>query len=66
MRDAWTGVGSGVDDSIICAKPSIATKGLRSSWLMLERKSDFARLALSAANFAPFNSAFELRSSCSK
>ena len=47
--DAVTGVTS---DSINCANPRIALSGERSSWLMLERKSDFARLAFSAAPFA--------------
>ncbi len=40
------------------AKPRIALSGERSSWLMLERKSDFARLAFSAAALALFNSTF--------
>src|SRR2546423_15694379 len=41
-----TEVGS---DSINWANPRIALSGDRSSWLMLERKLDFARLAFSAA-----------------
>jgi hypothetical protein len=32
-------------DSMSCAKPRMAFSGVRSSWLMLDRKSDFARLA---------------------
>ena len=47
MRADWEAVGNGTADSISCAKPRIALSGLRSSWLMLERKSDLARLALS-------------------
>ena len=42
------------------AKPRIALSGVRSSWLMLERKSDFARLAFSAAAMASFSSSFDL------
>ena len=34
--------------SIISAKPMMALSGVRSSWLMLARNSDLARLALSA------------------
>ncbi len=48
----WTSVGGGVPDSINWAKPRMAFSGLRSSWLMLDRKSDFARLAFSAACLA--------------
>ena len=48
------GVGGGEPDSISWAKPRIALSGVRSSWLMLERKSDFARLAFSAAAIASF------------
>ena len=54
------GVGGGESDSISWAKPRIALSGVRSSWLMLERKSDFARLAFSAAAFAFVSSAFDL------
>ena len=36
----------------ISANPIIAFKGVRSSWLMLARKSLFARLAYSAVSFA--------------
>ena len=39
-----------MSDSISCAKPRIALSGERSSWLMLDRKSDFARFARSAAS----------------
>jgi hypothetical protein len=35
-----------------CAKPRTALSGVRSSWLMLERNSDFARLAASASSLA--------------
>src|ERR1035438_9701535 len=52
IRAAWEAVGNGTADSISCAKPRIALSGLRSSWLMLERKSDLARLALSATTLA--------------
>ena len=58
IRNAWEGVGAGEDDSISWAKPRIALSGLRSSWLMLERKSDLARLPLSAAALARCNSTF--------
>ena len=37
---------------MISEKPMIALSGLRSSWLMLARNSDFARLAISASFFA--------------
>ena len=50
------GVGSGVPDSISCANPSMAFSGVRSSWLMLDRKSDLARLAFSAASIARVSS----------
>ncbi len=50
------GVGNGVPDSMSWAKPRIALSGVRSSWLMLERKSDFARLAFSATAIALFRS----------
>ena len=45
-------------DSINWAKPRIALSGLRSSWLMLERKSDLARLAFSATDLALSSSTF--------
>ncbi len=35
-----------------CPKPMIALSGVRSSWLMLDRNSDFARFALSASRVA--------------
>ncbi len=41
---------------MISAKPMIAFSGVRSSWLMLARKRDFAAFAVSASNFAVFNS----------
>jgi hypothetical protein len=47
-------VGAGAPDSSSCANPRIAFSGVRSSWLMLERKSDLARLAFSAAAIASF------------
>ena len=50
------GVGSGVPESMSCAKPRIALSGVRSSWLMPDRKSVFARLAFSAAAIASFRS----------
>ena len=46
------GVGPGFSDSISWPKPRIAFSGVRSSWLMLDRKSDLARLAFSAAAMA--------------
>ena len=49
-----TGVGAGESDAINWAKPRIALSGVRSSWLMLDRKSDFARLAFSAADLDAF------------
>ena len=51
-------VGMGEPESISCAKPRIAFRGERNSWLMLERNSDLARLAASAVTFAPTSSAF--------
>ncbi len=48
----------GDSESINCANPRIAFNGDRNSWLMLERKSDFARLAFSATKVALSNSAF--------
>ena len=56
MLRFWVGVGAGEPDSISWAKPRIALSGVRSSWLMLERKSDLARLAFSAAAMASFSS----------
>ena len=50
------GVGGGEPDSMSWAKPRIALSGVRSSWLMLERKSDFARLAFSATAMASCSS----------
>ena len=52
MLSFWPGVGGGVPVSISWAKPRMAFSGERSSWLMLERKSDFARFASSAATLA--------------
>ena len=52
MLAFWLGVGLGAPDSTSCAKPRIAFSGERSSWLMLDRKSDLARFACSAANLA--------------
>ena len=52
------GVGAGVPDSINCANPRMADRGVRSSWLMLERKSVFAWLALSATCRAVDSSLF--------
>ena len=52
------GVGGGVPDSMTCAKPSTALSGVRSSWLMLDRKSDLARLAFSATDLALSSSVF--------
>src|SRR5882762_9501381 len=37
---------------IMPEKPMIALSGVRSSWLMFARNSDFARLAASAVSFA--------------
>ena len=56
MLRFWEGVGGGEPDSMSWAKPRIALSGVRSSWLMLERKSDFARLAFSATAMASFSS----------
>ena len=55
----------GVPESISCAKPRIALSGVRSSWLMLERKSDLARFACSATDLALSSSTFVSWSSCS-
>src|SRR3546814_12443834 len=41
---------------ITSEKPMIAFSGVRSSWLMLARNADFARLAASAASRAERNS----------
>src|ERR1017187_10209203 len=60
IRAAWEAVGNGTADSISCAKPRIALSGLRSSWLMLERKSDLARFAFSATDFELSSSTFVL------
>ena len=49
-------VGSGDPPSRSWAKPRIALSGVRNSWLMLERNSDFALLASSAAAMAAFSS----------
>ena len=38
--------------SMSWAKPRIALSGVRNSWLTLDRKSDFARLAFSATDLA--------------
>ena len=56
MLRFWMTEGAGSPDSRSWANPRIALSGVRSSWLMLERKSDLARLALSAACIAAFNS----------
>ena len=66
MLSDWEAVGNGEADSISWAKPRIALSGLRSSWLMLERKSDLARLAFSAADLALSSSTFDSCSACSK
>ncbi len=58
MLSFWAGVGGGESDSISWAKPRMALSGLRSSWLMLERKSDLARLAFSATDLALSSSTF--------
>src|ERR1022692_518268 len=63
---AWGTAGDGDADSISCAKPRIALSGVRSSWLMLERKSDLARLAFSAADLAICSLIFVSWSACSK
>ena len=52
MLAVWEGVGGGESELMSWAKPRIALSGERSSWLMLDRKSDFARLAFSAAALA--------------
>jgi hypothetical protein len=48
---------------MISAKPMIAFKGVRSSWLILARNSDFARLAASALSLLAINSALAFSSS---
>ena len=53
----WKGVGRGAPVSINCANPRMALSGVRNSWLMLERKTDFARLAFSADALAWVSSA---------
>ena len=40
----------------ISEKPMMALSGVRSSWLIIARKSDLARLAPSASSFARFSS----------
>ena len=55
-------VGGGVLASSNCEKPRMALSGVRSSWLMLERKSDLARLAFSAAHLAFSNWTLVVRS----
>ncbi len=52
MLSFWKAVGGGESDSINWAKPRIALSGERSSWLMLDRNSDLARLAFSATEVA--------------
>src|SRR5450432_2120272 len=52
MLRFWETVGDGKPDSISWAKPRIALSGVRNSWLMLDRKSDFAKLAFSATALA--------------
>ena len=46
------GVGIGLPDSINCAKPNMALSGVRNSWLMFDKNSDFAALAFSAMALA--------------
>ena len=46
------GEGGGRSESSSCAKPRMALSGERSSWLMLERNSDLARLAFWATAVA--------------
>ena len=48
-----------------CPKPRIALRGVRSSWLMRERKSLFARLARSASALASASSWVRSRTRCS-
>lgn len=60
MLACCDGVGGGESDAMSCAKPRIALSGLRSSWLMLDRKSDFARFARSAAARACFRSSISV------
>jgi hypothetical protein len=47
-----SGVNAGVPASSNWAKPRMELSGERSSWLMLERKTDLARLASSATRVA--------------
>ena len=58
MLSFWAGVGGGAAVSISWANPRMALSGVRSSWLMLERNSDLAWLALSATPMAVSSSWF--------
>ena len=58
MLSCCDGVGAGEPVSMSCAKPRIALSGERSSWLMLDRNSDLARLARSAVTFAVCSSSW--------
>ncbi|OIQ68472.1 hypothetical protein GALL_499340 [mine drainage metagenome] len=48
----WLGVGAGEPASMSWAKPRMAFKGERNSWLMLDKNSDLAWLAWSACKRA--------------
>ena len=54
----WVVVGGGAPDSISWAKPKMAFSGERNSWLMLDKNSDLAILALSAMERATSSSIF--------
>ncbi len=49
IHSVWVSVSCGFASFNNCANPRTAFSGVRSSWLMLERNSDFAALAASAA-----------------
>ncbi|MNT55003.1 hypothetical protein D3C72_1922070 [compost metagenome] len=53
-------VGGGDSEAISCAKPRMAFSGLRNSWLMLDRNSDFAWLATSAEAWACFSASMSV------
>src|ERR1700730_6974695 len=58
-RKIWTYLSCSGERGVFASRsamPMIAFIGVRISWLMLARKSDLVRLALSAAAFACFSS----------
>jgi len=62
----WLSVSRGNSDSINWANPRMAFSGLLNSWLMLDRKSDLARLAFSAMARALSSSLFFSSSNLSR